>query len=167
MVNLGRGYMTSLLIGYAGCVLFSEGPPVDEFGNGLDSGLGSGEDDKTLTVSSVVKGCLAGADPFLPCINERAMAALEQTETMDTVRLDPGLEIARPLDAEGIAPRGVYSFGKLHPNENRRFMSLNFDINPNLKPRSHYKSFVRNLTLSPCEQDESLIRTIAIWLSFY
>lgn len=82
-------------------------------GSAGDSGVDGDGEDKTFTISTMVKSCLVGADPFVPCINERAMAALEQTESMDAVRLDSGLEISRqPGGAETIAPRGVYSFGK-------------------------------------------------------
>ncbi|VVC33492.1 Protein of unknown function DUF1676 [Cinara cedri] len=115
-----------LLAGCAGCgcvvVVSAAGDPVDDApagvfggGGGGDSGFnddgGGGDDRKTLTVSSAVKSCLAGVDPFLPCINERAMAALERTESADALLLDPGLEIARQPGDETPAPRGVYSFG--------------------------------------------------------
>lgn len=95
-----------IFFGFAGCVMFSEEPVGDGYNDG------GNDDDKTLTVSSMVKSCLAGADPFLPCINERAMAAIEQTESMDAVRLDSGLEIFRQPGSEAFAPRGVYTFGK-------------------------------------------------------
>lgn len=94
-----------LLAGYAACVLFSEGT--------VEGGSGGNDDnDRSLTVSTAVRSCLTGIDPFLPCINERAMAAIEQSETMDTVRLDSGLEISRQHGDGVLAPREVYSFGK-------------------------------------------------------
>lgn len=105
-------------IGHVGCVLFSEGSIEEGDNSGFASGMGGGSDnslgdgDKTLTISSMVRTCLAGIDPFLPCINERAMAAIEQTESMDTVRLDTDLEIARQHGAESMEPKGIYSFGK-------------------------------------------------------
>lgn len=112
-------YLAPLLwIGHARCVLFSEGSVEDGdnggFANGVAGGFDSslGDGDKTLTVSSMVRSCLAGVDPLLPCLNEHAMAAIEQTESMDTVRLDTDLEIARQHGAESMAPRGTYSFGK-------------------------------------------------------
>lgn len=111
-------YLAKLMIfvGCAQCVLFSEGGRV---GGSVGDAGGGGEDvldddhRHTLTVSTAVKSCLAGADPFLPCINEQAMAAIEQTESMDSVLLDSGLEISRRPGTESFAaPRGVYSLGK-------------------------------------------------------
>lgn len=99
--------------------MFSDGESAatgSDFGGGIggdrsDGGRGN-EDDYTPTVSVAVKSCLAGADPFLPCINGHAMAAIEQTESMDSVRLDSGLEISRLPGDEGLSPRGVYTLGK-------------------------------------------------------
>jgi len=126
-----------IFVGCAQCVLFSDGqsaaggPDVGgggRVGGGAGDGGGGSEDDldddhhhdlRTPTVSTAVKSCLAGADPFLPCINERAMAAIEQTESMDSVLLDSGLEISRRPGTESFAaPRGVYSLGK--PSRCRR-----------------------------------------------
>ncbi|XP_060879344.1 uncharacterized protein LOC132951584 [Metopolophium dirhodum] len=117
-------YLAKLMIfvGCAQCVLFSDGGPNGGGGGRVggsvgDAGGGSEDvldDDHlhTLTVSTAVKSCLAGADPFLPCINEQAMAAIEQTESMDSVLLDSGLEISRRPGTESFAaPRGVYSLG--------------------------------------------------------
>jgi len=122
-------YLAPLMIfvGCGQCVLFSNGqssggPDVDEGGRVLGSvGDGDSEDEHqnlhTPTISTAVKSCLAGADPFLPCINEQAMAAIEQTESMDSVLLDSGLEISRRPSTEAFAaPRGVYSLGKLTYN---------------------------------------------------
>jgi len=88
-----------LVVGYAGCVLFSGGGP---------AAVG-GEGDARYETAAAIRSCLSGIGPFVPCVNERAMAALERAESEDAVRLDAGLEIAR---AEGFAPRGVYSFGE-------------------------------------------------------
>ncbi|XP_003244008.1 uncharacterized protein LOC100575455 [Acyrthosiphon pisum] len=119
----------TIFVGCAQCVLFSDGQSAggpDVAGGGRvggsvgDGGGGSEEvldddhlhDLHTLTVSAAVKSCLAGADPFLPCINEQAMAAIEQTESRDSVLLDSGLEISRRPGTESFAaPRGVYSLG--------------------------------------------------------
>lgn len=99
-----------LLAGYAGCVLFSEGTADADAGNGFDFG---GPDETATVVGSALRGCLVGADPFLPCVNGRAMAALERTESMDSVRLDSGLEMAKSPDADDtFLPRGAYSFGE-------------------------------------------------------
>jgi len=127
MIVLGV-YLASLMIfvGCAQCVLFSDGQSsggqdVDGGGrvggsvgdDGGDSGDDHHDDLRTTTISTAVKSCLAGADPFLPCINEQAMAAIEQTESMDSVLLDSGLEISRRPSTEAFAaPRGVYSLGK-------------------------------------------------------
>lgn len=119
-------YLAKLMIfvGCAQCVLFSDGQSTGgggRVGDSLGDGGGSSENDlgddhhdlHTPTVSTAVKSCLAGADPFLPCINEQAMAAIEQTESMDSVLLDSGLEISRRPGTESFAaPRGVYSLGK-------------------------------------------------------
>jgi len=119
-------YLAKLMIfvGCAQCVLFSDGQSVGgdgHVGDSVGDGGGSSENDlgddnrdlHTPTVSRAVKSCLAGVDPFLPCINEQAMAAIEQTESMDSVLLDSGLEISRRPDTESFAaPRGVYSLGK-------------------------------------------------------
>lgn len=128
-----RVYLVCELMIFVGCaqsVLFSDvgGPVVGgtgrvggRVGGNVGDGGGDNEDDiddqrhslHTSTVSTAVKSCLAGADPFLPCINEQAMAAIEQTESMDSVLLDSGLEISRRPGTEAFAaPRGVYSLGK-------------------------------------------------------
>lgn len=99
MVLVGIYLASLFLAGRVACVVFSE--------------RGDDDYDQTFAVSSMAKSCLAGADPLLSCFNERAMAALERAETMETVRLDAGLELARRPGPEGVAPRGVYSFGKL------------------------------------------------------
>jgi len=142
-----------IFVGLAQCVLFSDvgGPEVGgtgRVGGSVGDGGGGNEDDlddrhhtlHTSTVSTAVKSCLAGADPFLPCINEQAMAAIEQTESMDSVVLDSGLEISRRPGTEAFAaPRGVYSLGK--PARCRRSASristlhdhpcrLKWDMNP-------------------------------------
>ncbi|XP_022178634.1 uncharacterized protein LOC111039422 [Myzus persicae] len=112
-----------IFVGFAQCVLFSDGQStggldVDgggRVGGSVGDGGGGSEDDHhphTPTISTAVKSCLAGADPFLPCINEQAMAAIEQTESMDSVLLDSGLEISRRPSTDAFAaPRGVYSLG--------------------------------------------------------
>lgn len=119
-------YLVPLMIfvSCAQCVLFSDGQTSSsDVGGGrvgvsVDDDNGSSENNDhhhTPMVSTAIKSCLAGADPFLPCINEHAMAVIEQTETMDSVLLDSGLEISRRPDIEAFAaPRGVYSLGKLY-----------------------------------------------------
>lgn len=138
-------YLAALLwTGRAGSVSFSEGSVED--GAGFGNGLGDGPGDKTLTVSSMVKSCLAGVDPFLPCINERAMAAIEQTESMDTVRLDADLEIARQRGAEAAAaPRGTYSFGKVG-----RILMYNKIDNRHPRPKWSYASSDFSKNFSKC-----------------
>jgi len=113
-----------IFVGCVQCVLFSDGQSagVPDVGGSVSDGGGGSEDVfdddhlqnlHTATVSTAVKSCLAGADPFLPCINEQAMAAIEQTESMESVVLDSGLEISRRPGTESFAaPRGVYSLGK-------------------------------------------------------
>ncbi|XP_060839433.1 uncharacterized protein LOC132920784 [Rhopalosiphum padi] len=104
-----------LFVSCVQCVMFSDGQSSDsDVGGNVDDGERSSEnnDPLTPTVSTAIKSCLAGADPFLPCINGHAMAAIEQTESMDSVLLDSGLEISRRPGGEAFAaPRGVYSLG--------------------------------------------------------
>ncbi|XP_025197899.1 uncharacterized protein LOC112596435 [Melanaphis sacchari] len=112
-------YLASLIIfvSCTQCILFS-----DSDGHSSDSDVGGdvGDDDRgsenndhlNPMVSTAIKSCLAGADSFLPCINGHAMAAIEQTESMDSVLLDSGLEISKSPSVEAFAaPRGVYSLG--------------------------------------------------------
>lgn len=95
-----------LVIGYAGCVLFSSGGGPASVGGEGDARY------ETAATGSAIGSCLSGIGPFVPCVNERAMAALERAESERAVRLDPGLEIVQAGPAEGFAPRGVYSFGE-------------------------------------------------------
>ncbi|KAF0770968.1 Uncharacterized protein FWK35_00015391 [Aphis craccivora] len=112
-------YLVRLMIfvSCAQCVLFSDGQTSGSNAGGGRVGVSVDDDDgssenRNPMVSTAIKSCLAGADPFLPCINEHAMAVIEQTETMDSVLLDSGLEISKRPDVETFAaPRGVYSLG--------------------------------------------------------
>lgn len=109
-----------IFVSCAQCVLFSDGQTSGSNAGGGRVGVSVDDDDgssenRNPMVSTAIKSCLAGADPFLPCINEHAMAVIEQTETMDSVLLDSGLEISKRPDVETFAaPRGVYSLGKLY-----------------------------------------------------
>ncbi|XP_050533829.1 uncharacterized protein LOC126901436 [Daktulosphaira vitifoliae] len=87
------------VVGSAVCVLFSEYLPDN----------GSNNFNNLSTLSASVKSCLIGSNAFIPCFNERAMAALERAESLDTLPLDQIFEVKMPLGDVEPAPRGIYS----------------------------------------------------------
>lgn len=104
-------------------VLFAGRPPVHGHRDYSDDEGGSYADeaDRTPTaIGATVRHCLAGVDPFLPCVNERAMAALRLAESADSMSLGPDLEMA----AADLAPKGVYSIGK--PTESRPVVDISY-----------------------------------------
>lgn len=96
------------------CVVLFTGRPADGHRDSSDDDGGPYADvaDRTSAAfAATARHCLAGVDPFLPCVNERAMAALELAEAADSMSLGPDLEMA-VATPEDLAPKGVYSIGK-------------------------------------------------------
>lgn len=94
------------------CVFLSARRPVVHGHRGSPDGDGDTyADGADRTFGATVRHCLAGVDPFLPCVNERAMAALELAESEDSMSLGSDLEMTVTAP-EDLAPKGVYSIGK-------------------------------------------------------